>query len=573
MPVSQIRPGQTGYGLTVFYGYQVERFKVKVIDILYNFLPKQDLILMRIAHPRLVKAKVVGGMSGSPIFIDGKLVGALAYGWRFSAEPIAGITPIANMLDVLKRPLRKPGAIAAERWRRQQSSRALALLRADSKRRRDGWWRAALPFRGRQPHPSQDLIPATLPLSVAGFAPQALGELRQLFGPLGFEPVQGGGAGGALNAPRHFEPGGAIGIQMVRGDVSMSGTGTVTWVRDNQVLGFGHSAFNAGQIELPVVTSRINHTLASLGRSFKLSTPGEIIGALVQDRQAAIHADTSRRSPMIPMVLTLKSKRFNRTYRTQIARHELLTGSLTSVVVTSALSEAFADVDRATFSMNTAISLRGLAPIRVSEQHFSARGIRQAPAFVSRGLRALQAALGNPYRELQVDRIDIGIDVNYGEEVVLVEKVVASRQLVRPGEQVMLTVHYRSYGGSPFTQRYPLTIPESLADAVLRVHVGGGSSTTPIQAPPTDLKQYLRHIQTHFPGRSLVISLQKPAKSILYDGAVLDDLPDSVIDTLNRGSGTQIKKIFMTVDQHVHATQRVISGAAELRLHVKRKDS
>ena len=574
MPVSKIRPGMTGYGLTVFSGFKIERFSVKVIAVAKNFLPKQDIILMKIDHPRLRKTGVVGGMSGSPIFLDGKLVGALAYGWRFAKEPITGVTPIENMLAMLSRKSRRPVGNPARKTvsavDEHRGRRPVDRLTLESLSRRDRWWRPSLRSRHR-PRSSTMLTPVSVPLNVAGFSSDTVRAMRDLLGDYGMEPVQGGGTG-KIEGPTRFTAGGALGLRLVAGDMSMAGTGTVTWVKGNNVLAFGHSAFNAGEISVPVVSARINHTLASVARSFKLSSPARVLGALVQDRQPAIHADTSRRVSMVPLTLTMRARGFNRTFRAQLAKHRLLTGQLSSMVVASALKEAMADVDQATFRVRTRISAKGLPQLKIDEQRYSPAGVRQAAVFFSRGLAAVRQLLNNPFRPVELERIDVELDVDYNTHAVVVAGLQVSALSVDPGSRINLNVTFRPYGGAEFSKTYPLEIPPGLAGSVVRVEVAGGLSARPTLARPRNLRQYARNLRTLYPGRSVVVTLYTPSQGIKLSGRVISDLPESVIDSLNTGAKVRSERAFKAYNRRVVGTNRVVAGKKSIRIRVNSED-
>jgi len=222
MPVSQIHRGMKGYGLTVFEGTRPERFDVEVIDVLKNFRPRQDLILVKTKHPRLEVAKVVAGMSGSPIYLDNKMIGAYAYGWSFGSEPVAGVTPIDNMIDDLQRPLPdkifgwplKPAAAPTG----DAGKRAMNDASRFRGERYDLQQHAAALAQRHAPAGTVTATPVATPLLVGGMSNGAISLARDLLSPLGIEPLQAGG-GGAQDpaAPKRYEDGGAVGVQLIRG--------------------------------------------------------------------------------------------------------------------------------------------------------------------------------------------------------------------------------------------------------------------------------------------------------------------------------------------------------------------
>ena len=565
IPIEQIKPGQVGYGLTVFRGFKVERFRVEVIDVMKNFLPKQDLFLVRVDHPRLRKTGVVGGMSGSPIFINGKLAGALAYGWRFSKEPIAGITPIANMLDLLQRKPRGPDRASPAMAPGRRPVDRLALR---SISRRDRWWR--LPGLGPNitaAAPSQ-LVPVTVPLNVAGLGPRAMAMLKESFARYGFEPVQGGGTGSA-SGPLRYESGGAIGVQLAKGDVSMASTGTVTWVGPKRVLGFGHRMFNAGEIYIPTTTTKIVHTLASLSRSFKIGSPARTLGSLVQDRQAGIMAEVDRKIGTIPLGITMRAGGRKNVYKIQLARHRLLTQSLSRTVVANSLSEALSDVAHATFKVTTRISVKGYPQVVIAEHGYASSGVRFPIVLFSRGLRAIRKVLNNSFGPAHLERLDVEIDVKFAHEMARITEVRLGASEVKAGSTVELTVTLQPYGGKEFTRTVPLKIPADVAGSVLVAQVAGGALVRPVLPVPQDLGQYLKLLPKSFPAKALVVSLQLPTQGLKLKGRVIRDLPPSVLDALNTGTRVRTAKVFRTMARAVHPTPVVVAGKKSIRIRVR----
>ncbi|MCP4680126.1 MAG: hypothetical protein GY854_32460, partial [Deltaproteobacteria bacterium] len=225
----EIKPGMKGYGLTVFKGTEPERFGVEVVAVVPNFMLRQNIILIRCDHPVTDKAGVIGGMSGSPIFIEDRLAGALAYGWRFNKDPLAGVTSIDDMLEVLKRKQRNTGL---DRLRRTSSAfqpRASKKPRVVASSSRDY-------FKLFDNPGESSIIPARTPLTLGGFLGPARTILEKALEKFGIDPVVGGGTSGKGDGPKKFVNGGAIGVQLIRGDMSATGIGTVTLVKGKNVL-------------------------------------------------------------------------------------------------------------------------------------------------------------------------------------------------------------------------------------------------------------------------------------------------------------------------------------------------
>ena len=253
--VAKLRRGMRGHGLTVFHGRTPEKFTVKLLGILHNTFPKQDLILILCDDPKLKKSGVAAGMSGSPIYFNGKLAGALAYGPVWAQAPVAMVTPIKNMLDVLKRPVRGPKkTVLASRykWSRRDRSALAQLGLGYPKLHRLP--RPGLTFASAGPGAFRRL---SVPVTVSGLGREGLAALEKEMQPYGMFPVRGGGGGGRATKRygkvSRYKAGSAIGVQYIRGDVTATATGTVTAVVGDKVLAFGHPFWGFGEHYVPTV--------------------------------------------------------------------------------------------------------------------------------------------------------------------------------------------------------------------------------------------------------------------------------------------------------------------------------
>ena len=321
--VDEIKPGERGYGLTVFRGRKPERFEIEVIDVLHNFRPGQDLVLVRTPHPLLDKAITVAGMSGSPIYVRGRLLGAYAYGWLFGKEPVAGVTPIRSMLSELRRPLRP------------EIERALRPLGAPPVTRK--------PASVEKERVSNERPQALTPLLLGGMGDAAATMLKQGLASYGFTVLQAGGGarpkGAAPSKALAYEAGGAVGVQLIRGDISATAVGTVTHVEGSKVLGFGHPFMNVGQLALPASTAKVIHILAAQDRSFKIAEADPALGALVQDRPSTIIVDSRQQARSIPIQIRIRGVPglAKTQWSMEVASHRLLSPMLILSAVANAV--------------------------------------------------------------------------------------------------------------------------------------------------------------------------------------------------------------------------------------------
>ena len=539
--VDELRPGMDGYGLTVFEGTRPERFAVHLVAVMHNFLPKQDVILVKSDDPRLVHSGIAQGMSGSPVYFDGRLAGALAYGWGFAKDPIAGVTPIANMVRELDRPLRGNDA---------------SPLHASTDSRGD----------------ASGLTPSAIPLSVSGLSSQAVSELGEALAPFHIVPQQGGGTRGPRRGKpglARFEPGSTIAVELIRGDVSAVGTGTVTAVAGDRVLAFGHPMFNAGEVAIPISTAAIHAIMSSLNTSFKISSPLEEAGVLLQDRQAGVVGDMGRRVPMVPMSITIKVPgREPEKLAVEVARHRFLTGTLASSVVASATTSAAADATDATITMKTHVAIRDQPSLDVNDQIYAPDGVTARSLGSAHGLHSLNDILFNTFAPALVDRVDIDIDVAYRADVAEITEVSLGAETVEAGSRPSLRVTLRPYGKPDETIFVPFDVPLSLAGQTVKLTVQSGGSTHPDTAAPESLRGLIVNLGRVYPAQSIVVGLELPDEGLTLHGQLVPELPGSVLDSLRPSTASRRSDALRRIDRSVVPTPYVTVGKQELTLRV-----
>src|SRR5436190_3575183 len=517
MPLSAVKPGMVGEALTVFQGTKPEPFKVRVVSVLRNFLPKQDVILIRAEDPRVEHSGIVAGMSGSPVYIDGKLVGAVAYAWSFAKEPLGGVTPIETMLGERARPRRSGKEVLAEGWSAPDTSgkgsrfvntggsvssgntggsassgntggsgAAAGVPHASLAPQSDG--PAAL-ARGLGLPPTAPtvatgeprLLRASVPLSVSGFTARTVAELGDALAPTGLVPLQaGGGREPGPAAAGHVAPGSAIGVELVRGDMSTVATGTVTYVDGRRVLAFGHQLFGIGEVYLPMVDAQIHAFLPSLAQSFKMSSPLNEVGTLVEDRRWGIIGDLDSRSTMLPVDVRVSGPGVEpRRFHAEVARNRRLTPMLTSMVVGNAIADAEPDVTDMVVTVTSKVGVKGYQPLELRDQIFSPEGVSSRALGMSRGLRAMGELMFNPFEPVVLDRIDVDVRVEYRRDVAEIIGVSLPGQEVHAGDTVPLRVTLRPYAGPEYVENVPVVIPRDVAGGVIKIEVASGALVHP----------------------------------------------------------------------------------------------
>jgi hypothetical protein len=581
IPLSEVRAGMRGHGLTVFQGTTPERFDVEVVGVLHQFLPRQDLIVIRMDHPTLNHSGTVGGMSGSPIYLGGRLAGALAYGWMFALDPIAGVTPIEAMLEELDRPLRPEGlppALGA--WPGRNGAHGVdGVVGSLGGRSAGEVVRAVL-----GPRPSywsrfdegDGPAPVATPLLLGGFSARVRRMMAGLFEELGLVPLEsgGGGGGGARGASGEaaFVPGGAIGVQLVRGDLSATGIGTATVVRGPQVLAFGHPMFGFGQQHYPVTTARIVTILANRRRSFKLGEPLEEAGALVQDRQACIIADTRRRAPMARVVVTARDRTSGRRdrFELEVVPQRYLLPALAVSSVASALERFASDRSDLLIAVRGEIRIAGREPVVLEDRAFTSSGAADAGMLLGlRPLSSLATILANPFEPASIEAVTLDVELDYRRaEAEIIGAYVAAERL-RAGERVAVNVVLRPYDGPEEVRRLMVDLPATAAGEEVTVHVTGGAAARRPLAAPRSLDDVIGNLGRDFAATSVVVTLQRRTPGVSLRGHVALDLPPSALDALRPLAADVHEQPLSTVSQVELPAGRIVSGSARLELEVE----
>jgi len=573
MPVSEIRRGMKGYGLTVFEGTKPERFDVEVIDVLKNFRPRQDLILVKTKHPRLEVAKVVAGMSGSPIYINNKMVGAYAYGWTFGVEPVAGVTPIENMIDELVRPLPDkidgwplkilPAAPAAQKTASAAPGREVhgmggrfqgELMRYDVAEHGLALARA----RKKLGPASADnpIAPVATPLLIGGMTPGAIDEAKDLLAPLGLEPMQAGGSGANdPNAPRRFEDGGAIGVQLIRGDMSAMGLGTVTRVEGDKLVAFGHPMMEAGFTALPTAIGRVLWFLASDMRSFKIGMPVRDVGALVSDRQSAIVVSHSAVAPVIPVKLNIRGVPGlpSANWNFQVAHEKFMTPSFLAIALGSGLQAVANERQDVTWNAKSVLKIKGYGSITLEDYGISIGGTPEAGEFARSNLvRAVGALMNNPWQPVVIESASMDIELRYAREVLRLRGAELLEPELDAGEPARIRLTLVPFSGPDITRVVTVPLPAYLAGQTVSFDIVPGYMEEREAASPDSLAELVKNIENPvYPPKSVVITYQGGGTGVAFKGRVAKNLPPGAMDVIRPTTSSVAPEAFASVTRHV----------------------
>lgn len=560
----QLKPGMKGYGLSVFKGTKPERFEVEVIGVLKNALPKQDMILIRMSGQNLEKHRVIAGMSGSPVYIDDKLIGALAYGWTFENDPLAGVTPIHNMMSQLTRPVVPPSTITGSvSFHRSSSTPAMFALP-----------NAAFPRAADDSTTPRALL---TPLSFGGFSSRVMEQFASKFSGLGMMPVAAGGAGSATLPRRSgdIEAGGSIGVQLIRGDMSATAVGTATYVDKSRILAFGHPFFHGGSVEAPAVLAEVHTIMSSLERSFKMATPVAEIGSMVGDWQSCIVADAKLQAKMIPVTIDAANRDLGQSehYDAEVMENQMFTPMLVVMAIAQAVSAASGS------SQDTTARIAISAELGPTKSGGSPRTVAVDDTFFSPGgglldlqaLMPLVAVFNTPFGNPTVKRVTVKVDATLTRQTAEIKRAYFNKSEVERGETVPLTIVLKPFGQPEVTKTIPIRVP-SAGDAMrhLVVTVVAGGNAPPDAAPPDSLDDYLDVIQQGHRNTDLVALMPTSSQGMQYHGKLLKKLPPSVVGVLDDSSTSDVVAA-ADILQLVEPTDWVLSGQATVRVLIRQE--
>jgi hypothetical protein len=581
LPLDQVRPGMVGVGRTVFSGSKLEDFKVEVLGVMRNVVgPKRNLILARLSGGPLAKTGVIAGMSGSPVYVDGKLMGAVSYSLgQFSTEPIAGITPINEMVDATM-------MTAAPR-----ASRPVAMsLQPTPRELLEIWSRDLGRSKPFVDEPSQALVlsgassdltrmsamlrPIAVPMIASGFDASVFDSVSPAFSAAGFVPMssaQSPGAGASAANGRPLQPGDAVGVGLLTGDFELGATGTVTHVDGDRVYAFGHPLYNLGPTQFPMTRAEVQVVLPSLMASSKLASFGEVVGTVQQDRATAIAGRLGPAPSLIPVTITLNSDRApSRTFTFGVVRDFTFTPLLTYLSVANVLTSYERGAGPASFAIRGSASIRSEGDL-VFEDIFSGdQPAGGASAYVAGPLTAL---LKNSGETVQVERIALTIDASEQQRTARIERVWLDTTRPRAGQNAIVNVALRSASGQEMVRQVPIQIPANLTGS-LQLTVADAVRTTADDRRDTrgaDLQRVSQLMRTFNRSRRnnrLYVRLTSPDSGAIVNGEPMAGLPPSVLAVMesDRNSGTVGSLRTMTRGEWELALDFVVSGSRQLTL-------
>jgi SpoIVB peptidase S55 len=581
LPLEEVRPGMVGVGRTVFHGTELEDFKVHVLGVMRNVIgPKRSLILARLEGGPLAKTGVIAGMSGSPVYVDGRLMGAVSYSLgQFSTEPIAGITPIAEMLDATM----MGGAT--------RTTRPVSLETPFSPQQLLEVWSRDLnrvqPFVAEPSHAllvsgaSADLTrvgamlrPIAVPMTASGFDASVIDPLSPSLTAAGFVPMSSSAAQSprvSASEDRPLRPGDAVGVGLLTGDFELGATGTVTHVDGDRVYAFGHPLYNLGPTQFPMTRAVVQVVLPSLMASSKLASFGDVIGTVQQDRATAIAGRLGPAPSLIPVTITLNSDRApSKTFSFGVVRDFTFTPLLTYLSVANVLTSYERGAGPASYAIRGSASIKSQGELSFEDIFTGEQPAGGAAAYVAGPLTALLKNSGEP---VDVEKIALTIDATEQQRSARIERVWLDTTRPRSGQRAVVNVALRSVRGEEIVRQVPIEIPGNLSGP-LQLIVADAVRTTADDRRDTrgaDMQRVSQLMRTFNRARKnnrLYVRLTSPDSGAVVNGEPMAGLPPSVLAVMeaDRNSGTVASLRSTTRGEWEVALDFAVTGSRQLTL-------
>ena len=561
MPLKDVKPGMRGKGLTVFENNQIEQFDVEVIDIVRNFFPQRDLILVRLLGDRVNHTGIVSGMSGSPIYIDDKLIGALAYRLGiFLKDPIAGVTPIEQMLEIFTK----------EEVRAQEITAAVHRMPVFI---RDYFYTYhfkkfdLLNLLNSQLIPDfQEIKPIETPLIMTGFVPAVYNKINSQFNKYNFTVLPGGKIHHSEKQEKvELEPGSSVAGIVINGDYNISAFGTVTYREGNKILAFGHPLFNSGPVNIPMAQSKVITTLSSLLVSNKFAVATNLIGNIRQDRVTGIMAVIGDIPPMIPIKVAvnspiIKEKRFNFKMVNDRSNYNTVPVFLW-ITLLNALETARLGSGDYALNLNGRIELKNAADVILDNFYSGA----SAGFFDGSGLDRSEAALDvvmtlatlllNSFEPPVIQGIELEFYARPGHFLAEIENVLFDKEIINPGDTLNIVIYLRPYQGKKIELKKQIFIPQNLSNNSITVAIGGRNEITEWEYQagigkfiPTNFSELVALLNRKRKNTNIIVQLKIKDSGAILHGREFPTLPPSVYNIL---ADNKTDKIYKSIKQKV----------------------
>jgi len=574
-PLSQVQPGMKCVVYTIFTGDEIEKVDLVVLGVLHNALgPKQDIILVQLLGEKVEHTGVVAGMSGSPVYYEGKLVGALSLKLgAFTKEAIGGVTPIENMLDVEKAP--EPAAIAP-------SPASAASAQPTNIGNIFSAPRIPLPenfARQTSAGAGQFLVPIETPLISTGLYPETIAQFSKQLSAWGMTMMAGGSAAPSPEDAQ-LKPGDMVGVELIRGDLSITPGCTVTTVDHGKILACGHPIFSFGNVSMPLARAHVLTTLASSMASTKIITTGGTIGTLTQDRVTAIAGRLGNGPPMIPVDVTLVAGDAQKQFHFEVIESPQLTPVLVALATYNGIVGNAAYGEGSTLQLDGEIAIKGHTTVALKDLFAPTDVPVPGGFFVATDVQSIFAQIySNPYEIPHVAGIHLRVNALPQRRAATIDDAWVEANEVRPGQTVNVKVQLRPYRGSTFVQEFPITIPMQAARGPLQLVISDAETVNRTvqtlaassQGQLPGLEELIKLMNRAHQNDRLYATLLQPTPTLMVEDKIMPNAPASAISVLDqRQSPGGARLLYQsTAGEWSVEMHQVISGERTLTITVK----
>jgi hypothetical protein len=565
-PLEKITAGMHGVAYTVFQGTTPEAMDVEVLGVLKNANgPKGDIILVRLGGEKAKYTGVVAGMSGSPVYFEGKLAGAVAFRiGEFSKEPIAGVTPISEMLEI--------SALDTTPTSVPVQTKSLPALTSKT----SGPGVSSMAVQSF----SNYLKPIETPLVFSGFSEDAVQKFAPQFASQGIVPVMGVGSASSVKQPEPLVPGSAVSAVLVSGDMNIAATCTVTYIDPSHLLACGHPLMQFGMVDLPMTKAQVLATLPSPLNAFKIVNATETVGSFVQDRHNGILGEFGKKAEMIPVTLTIHGGTAPKVFHFQVLNNARLSPVAISTTVYNALHGVNEYGDETTYAMKGAISVGGFPEVKLEDMFAASPDGLQPAAMMAAS--AIGGSFGriydNPYSTPDIKGLQLDFEVTNDRRSARLESARTDVSEARPGDEVTIEILLRPYRGDAIIEHVPVRIPTSASKgSTMRILVSDGDMLDRLRRNPSgsqrlDLASTIGVLnKQHVNNRVYVSVLDQDPEAMVAD-KVMPTLPLSVMNVMDGMRGTQDMTVLGESSVSETSTKPldyVVSGAQLLSITIK----
>jgi hypothetical protein len=576
-PLSQIKEGLRGTAKTVFRGNTAEDFGVEILGVLPGAIgPQQDLIIGRLlSGSPAERTAVFAGMSGSPVYIEGRLVGAISYSFPFSKEPICGITPIEQMVSIFEKnqPVKAVSSeprplsfaeLASAVWTPDKfTPQSMSSTVSDSKL-------ASIT--------GGSLQPIATPLTFSGISQSVLDRFAPQLMSVGLLPVASAGGASKISPMKKAEPttlvgGSSVSMELARGDYSIAASGTVTLRDGNKIYAFGHPFLSLGTSDLPMSESHVVTVVPNLNNSFKLAVPDSMVGAMKQDRSTGVYGELSQAPVMIPVKLNLETSRGQqKTFNFEVVNDDFLTPLLLNISIYNSLLSNERGLGDSTIELTGEIAVKGNEPVKLERRLVGGQSAQLAAGAVALPVNAL---IRSRFDDLSISGISLNIRSFDGSKAAALERLVVDRTQIRAGDTIDVQAYARTAGGRVFVERIPVTIPADTPPGLVSIMIGDGGAIQQNAAiqqfVPKSLTEMISTMnRIKMPDR-LYLQAARTTSGALIGVNEMPNLPPSVLATMNSDRVVGAYKPYLQtviIERELPPAEFVVTGQQKLDIQV-----